>query len=132
MSSGSFKPAMHGQQCTNKKDTVLRAMKFKGKMEELKGWIYDCADARQAGQFTRTIKEVAEYAAKKLKDWPSNMQLAIENLEYPTMITSTEPGTNAHETQLLLWQEEMKTHLLKRTMALNNNKTTMFSVIQGH
>jgi hypothetical protein len=32
-------------------------------------------------------------------------------------------------TQLFLWKEEMKTHL-KRTAALNNDRTTMFSVIQ--
>jgi hypothetical protein len=62
-----------------------RAVKFKGKMEELKAWIYNCADARQADQFTRTTKEVAEYAARKLKDWPGDMCHAIENLEYPAM-----------------------------------------------
>jgi hypothetical protein len=33
------------------------AVKFEGKMEELKGLIYDCADARQANQFTRMTQK---------------------------------------------------------------------------
>jgi hypothetical protein len=35
---------------------------------------------------SRITNKVAEYAAKKLKPWPGNMQQAIESLEYPTMM----------------------------------------------
>jgi hypothetical protein len=41
----------------------------------------------------------------------------------------TKPGNDDCAMQLFLWQEEMKTNL-KRVAALNNNKMTMFSVIQ--
>jgi hypothetical protein len=37
ISGGLFRPARHGQQCTNKKDAVPRAMKFEGKTDDLKG-----------------------------------------------------------------------------------------------
>jgi hypothetical protein len=38
--------------------------KFEGKTEDLKGHIYDCADARQSDQFTKTTKEIAEYLGR--------------------------------------------------------------------
>ena len=37
----------------------MKQPKFEGKCEELKGFIYDCSDARQADMFTKTMKEIA-------------------------------------------------------------------------
>jgi hypothetical protein len=46
---------------------VPRQPKFEGKCDELKGHIYDCSDARQSDQFTKTSKEIAEYAGRTYK-----------------------------------------------------------------
>jgi hypothetical protein len=40
-------------------------------------------------------------------DWQGDVHQAIENLEYLVMNAPTDPGTNAHMTELFLWQEEM-------------------------
>ena len=38
-----------------------RQTRFSGRCEELNGNIYDCTDSRQADQYSKTTKEIAEY-----------------------------------------------------------------------
>ena len=47
------------------KKPIMKQPKFEGKCEELKGFIYDCSDARQADMFTKTMKEIAGYDIRR-------------------------------------------------------------------
>ena len=52
----------------NKPNTgIPRQPKFEGKSDDLKGHVYDCSDSRQADQFTKTTKEIAEYVGRTYK-----------------------------------------------------------------
>jgi hypothetical protein len=39
-------------------------VEFEGKTDDLKGHIYDCSDALQSGQFTKTTTEIADYLGR--------------------------------------------------------------------
>ena len=41
-----------------------RSNQFEGRCEDLKGHIYDSADARQADQYTKTTREIAEFIGR--------------------------------------------------------------------
>jgi hypothetical protein len=61
------------------KKPIVQQPKFKGKCTELKGFIYDCSNSKQADICTKTTEEVTEYAGQTYK-YGSNIRLAIENL----------------------------------------------------
>ena len=81
-------PAAHGRRYQQRngyqKPIVLRQPKFEGKCEALKGHIYNCSDSRQADQYTKTTKELAEYVGRDFKDHPGDIRLVVEHLMYPT------------------------------------------------
>jgi hypothetical protein len=62
-----------------KKPIVQQASKFEGKCIELKGFIYDSLDSRQADIFAKTTREIAEYVGRTYK-YGSNTRLSIENM----------------------------------------------------
>ena len=62
------------------KKPAFRQPKFEGKCDELKGFIYDCSDSRQADMYVKTTKEIAEYVGCTYK-FGSDARLAIENLQ---------------------------------------------------
>ena len=64
---GGGKKKGHWQQRPgNKSSTTMtpRQPKFEGKCDDLKGHVYDCSDSRQADQFARTTKVIAEYVGR--------------------------------------------------------------------
>jgi len=78
--------------------------KFEGKCEDPKGHVYDSADhSQQADQYTRTTKEVAEYAGQTLK-YPQDIRKAIETLQNPTWQESADPPANASRAQERIWE----------------------------
>jgi len=92
-----------GRRNQQKKLHVPKTTKFEGKCEELKGHVYDCADSRQADQYSRTTKEVAEYAGRTLK-YPQDIRKAIETLQNPTWQESADPPANASRAQERIWE----------------------------
>lgn len=46
---------------------IPRPAKFEGKCDDLKGYIYDCVDGKQADAYTKTTKEIAEYVGRTYK-----------------------------------------------------------------
>ena len=45
----------------------MRLERFVGRTTDLNGHIYDCSDIRQADQFIKTTKEIAEYIGRTYK-----------------------------------------------------------------
>ena len=46
---------------------VVKQPKFEGHCKDLKGFIYDCSDPSQADMYTKTTKELVEYAGRTCK-----------------------------------------------------------------
>ena len=78
---------------------ITRQGRFNGRCEELNGNIYDCTDIRQADQYTKTTKEIAEYIGRNYK-YGMDTRLAIENLQYVAAKMPEDPEDNATKTEL--------------------------------
>ena len=75
---------------SSKKNVMPKQAKFEGKCEDLKGHIYDCADARQSDMFIKTTREIAEFVGRTYK-YGSDARLAVENLTLPVIDEPMDP-----------------------------------------
>ena len=108
---------------------VPRQAKFEGKCEALKGHVYDCSDARQADQFTKTTKEIAEYVGRTY-DRGGDVRLVVENLELVTFTEPSDPPANATKTQERIWEKTVD-QFVKKTDTLAENMKTLYSLVWG-
>ena len=66
--------------------TTNETMKFEGKCDDLSGYIYNCADLKQAADMysTSTTKEISEYIRQTYK-YGGEMRQVIMKLRLPNM-----------------------------------------------
>jgi hypothetical protein len=76
-SSGNNRSSQQGNRRHAFKKPVVRQPKFEGKCDELKGFIFDCSDSRQADVFAKTTREIAEYVGRSYR-YGSDTRLAID------------------------------------------------------
>jgi len=103
--------------------------KFEGRVEALKGHIYDCTDNRQADLYISTTREIAGYVATALKNG-NDVKLAIENLKVPVMVLPNDLPANATAAQKRHWDKKVD-EISKKEMILEENMKTLFSIIWG-
>ena len=117
----------------NQKNAVPRQPKFEGKCDELKGHVYHCSDdARQADLFIKTTKEVAEFVGRTCK-YGGNIQLAVENLQVPSIAEPYEPPAGASRTQeQRIWEKHQADEYVKQTTYISKNSIkTLYSLVWG-
>jgi len=100
--------------------------KFEGRIDALKGHIYDCTDSRQADLYTTTTKEIVATALKNSNDVKS----AIENLRVPVMVLPNNLPANSMAEQKRYWEKRID-KISKKEMVLEENMKTVFSIIWG-
>jgi hypothetical protein len=108
---------------------ITRQGRFNGRCEELNGNIYDCTDIRQADQYTKTTKEIAEYIGRNYK-YGMDTRLAIENLQYVAAKMPEDPKDNATKTELRIWEKRINDYVKRETITVENLKTA-YSLIWG-
>jgi hypothetical protein len=82
----------NGGQCHGfKKPVVEQPNKFESKCEELKGYIYNSAMSNQVDLYTKTTKEIAEYASQTCK-YSADICRAIRDLQWLMIDPPDEPG----------------------------------------
>ena len=67
---------------------------FQGRCDGLKGHIYDSSTLKQAGIFSCTTREIAEYVGANYKEG-SNVRMAIENMTLPILDLPNDLPSNA-------------------------------------
>ena len=112
-----------------KQVAVPRQTKFEGKSDDLKGYIYDCSDSRQADQFAKTTKEIAEFVGRTYK-YGGDARLAIENLEIPVFPEPDDPPAGASKTKERIWEKLVDEHV-KRQIYMTENVKTIYSLVWG-
>lgn len=118
------------QQCNAfKKPVVVQQVKFEGKCDETKGRIFDCSDAIQSDNFTKSTKEMAEHVGRTYK-YGNDTKLAIENLAIPTLEKPDDLPNSAGLTDKCIWEKEVEEYV-KRKNALRENLKTVFSLTIG-
>jgi hypothetical protein len=118
-----------GGKSNHDRGTIPR-QKFEGKCDALKGNIYDFGDSRQADQFMRTTKEVAEYVGTTYK-YGSDVREAVEQLETPELTAPPYPPNAANDpTATRVWEKRVDA-FIKREDYLAQNIKTLYSLVWG-
>ena len=108
---------------------VPKQAKFEGKCDDLKGHIYDYSHAKQADQFAKTTKEIADYVGSTYKHG-GDIRLAVLNLDPPPLPMPDDPPTEANETQKLIWKKRIEQYIAREDK-LEENLKTLYSLIWG-
>jgi hypothetical protein len=115
---------------TEQPSSVTKQPKFEGKCDDLKGYVYDCSSYKQADNYNRTTKEIAEFVGRTYK-YGSDARLAITNLAAPVF---TEPAdlaaTGVSAARKRLWERQVD-ELGKRESYLEENMKTIYSLVWG-
>jgi hypothetical protein len=111
------------------KKLIIKQPRIEGKCVDLKGFIYDCSDSKQADIFTKTTKEVAEYVGRTYK-YGCDARLAIENLEEPTLTLPNDPSDTTTKTETRIWEKEVDKYVSKKSY-LKENLNTLDSLVWG-
>ena len=109
--------------------TVVIRTKFEGKCDKLKGYIFDCADSRQADQFMKTTKEIAEYVGSTYRHGGDARRM-IETLEKPILSLPPDPPDDASRSAVRLWEKRVD-EVAKREAFIQENLKTIFSIVWG-
>jgi hypothetical protein len=113
---------------TTGRPALIKQPKFEGRCEDLKGYIYDCSDARQSNIFVKTTKEIGKYVGRTFKKG-SDTRLAIENLSLPVLTLPADP-TEDNKTLNQIWEKEIDEYV-KRKILLEDNMQTVYSLVWG-
>ena len=89
----------------NNKRTTPPVVKFEGKCEQLKGYIYDCLSHKMADMYMRTTNEIAEYIGTNYKNG-GDIRLALLNLRPPVVPLPADPPAGATQAALYIWQKK--------------------------
>ena len=106
-----------------------RQTKFEGKCADLKGHVYDCSTSKQADQFNKTTKEIAEYVGRTYT-YGGDARLAIENLEIVEPPEPEDPPEGATATKRRIWEKRVDEYV-KRTTYMTENIKSIFSLVWG-
>jgi len=104
-------------------------VKFEGRIDSLKGYIYDCTDSRQTDQYVKTTREIAGYVATALRNG-NDIRTAIEMLAIPKMELPSDLPANASAAQKRHWEKRIN-EISKKELILEENMKTLFSIIWG-
>ena len=104
-------------------------IKFDGKCNDLKGYIYDCSDSKQSDIFATTTKEIAGYVGRTYK-YGGDMRIAVDSLETPVFDMPTDPPEYCSRTALRIWEKGVDEHV-KRITYFKENIKTLYSLVWG-
>jgi hypothetical protein len=120
-------PSSQGNSTT--KQSVVKSNRFEGQCAQLRGYIFDCADARQSDMFIKTTKEIADYVGWSYK-FGGDIRLVVEGRKLSEIEQPMNPPTKASRTQECIW-EKLVDEYVKRTNYLAANVPTLFSLVWG-
>jgi hypothetical protein len=102
---------------------------FQGCCDELKVQVYNCLDACQSDQHTRTTQEIVELIGRTYK-FGMDTRLSLENLKLATIPQPEDPPDNATKTETQIWEKSVGDFVKQRT-TLNKNIKTAYPLIWG-
>jgi hypothetical protein len=106
-----------------------RLNRFEGRCNDLKGHVYDSIDARQADQYTKTTREIAEFIGRTYK-FGMDTCLLIKNMQLLGISQPNDSPEDATRTDIRIWEKNVNDYV-KRKMILSENIKTAYSLIWG-
>jgi hypothetical protein len=92
-------------------------------------YVYDCTVIRQANQYVKTTREIADYIGRTFK-YGMDMRLSIENMEIYVISQPEDPPNNASCTEIRIWEKSVDEFVTRKTILQENIKKT-YSLIWG-
>jgi hypothetical protein len=127
-STGNRPPHQGNRQHAFKK-AIVRQPKFEGKCKELKGFVFNCSDSRQADVFRKTTKEIAGYRGRTFR-YGDDIRKLIESMTAQVLSMPDDPPTVASRTVTQVWEKEVDEYV-KQKMYLKQNLKTLYSLVLG-
>jgi hypothetical protein len=114
--------------------TTPNAGKFKGNCAELSGYVFDCADYRQADKYVTNMKRIAEYLGAEYKQG-GDIRSTVENEQALPIPIPAEPelvgtATVLTTAQTLIFKGEINEYI-KRQATLQENMQKAYSLVLG-
>ena len=103
--------------------------RFEGRQDELKGLIFDCSDAKQADNYSKTIKEVTQYVGTNYK-YSRHIRYLVENLELLIIEIPSDPVSTVTLSETQIWKLGLSEYM-KRKITLRENVKSLYSLIWG-
>ena len=103
--------------------------KFKGKNEQLKGFVYDVTTENPTESFQRTTSEIAEYVARTLED-AGEYRLALAELKLPPVKEAVVPTDPTDIIAIEKWRMDHRDYL-KKMENRKKNQGRVFPIILG-
>jgi hypothetical protein len=105
------------------------AVKFEGKVEGLKGHVFDRSSSQNADQFMRTQRAIAEFVGGTvLKHGGGDMRRTVETLERKTFPLPPDPNANATRGEERRF-DQLVASIGKREDNYNENFRTLYTIV---
>ena len=105
-------------------------MNFEGKCDDLSGYIYECADPKQAtDMYANTTKEISEYVGRTYK-YGGEMRQVIMKLRLPVWPIPEDIPADSSDRLKIIWKNRL-TEYVKKESVLAENVKTVYSLIWG-
>ena len=97
----------------------------------MNGNVFECYDEQtDRRQYAKTVEALEGYAKKTLKYAEDLATLFATEMRLPSLEKPMRPGTDADETDLAIWNEDIRDYA-KRKRVLRGNLAALQAVIWG-
>jgi hypothetical protein len=100
----STEPAKRYSRFQHKK-TTTQEPKFNGRCDDIRGFVFDCADGKQADRYNTTIREITAYVGRTY-DYGGDVMCTIKNEEKYVPTKPVSIGTSTDPTDKRIWEKK--------------------------
>jgi hypothetical protein len=99
------------------------------KITDVKGFVFDCADGKQADRYNVTIREIAAYIGRTY-DYGGDVRWSIKNEEKYVPTKPAGIGASTDPTDKHIWEKEID-ECVRRKAKLTSNCEKLYSLVLG-
>jgi hypothetical protein len=103
--------------------------KFDRRCDDIKGFVFECANGKQANRYNTTIQEITAYAGRTY-DYGGDVRWSIKNEKKCVPIKPADVEATATATDKRLWEKEIDEYV-RRKAKLTANCEKLYSLILG-
>jgi hypothetical protein len=111
------------------KKTTTQEPKFNGRCDDIRGFVFDCADGKQADRYNTTIREITAYVGRTY-DYGGDVRWTIKNEEKYVPTKPVSIGTSTDPTDKRIWEKEIDEYA-RRKAKLTINCEKLYSLLLG-
>jgi hypothetical protein len=87
--------------------------KFDGRCDDIEGFVFECADGKQADRYNTTIREITAYAGRTY-DYGGDTRWSIKNEKKYVPIKPANVETTTTATDKRIWEKEIDEYVRRK------------------